>query len=395
MPEEEDHAEIYVSEHKTRAVRTSGPRLRVPDALMVAAIPLLGYAVAHLVQRGFCDAFGIPANLIVLDTISVVIAMSALLSFGGLALFGSRSMVGMLLRSAPPGIRAYLEPISIPLTFLLMLAWFFRYGWFFIAAVGMVALLLDVACLIIPALTPRGEGNYLERLRALRLRRERQERIARDQDGQTIVHKAIAVLGAHPLRVIIASCIILPFAFTVGRSHARIQRGYLVANTDPEMVNLAIYGDKMILAPFHRDTKQVEQSFVILKVGEDPDLVLTREEIGPLRTRVDPAVLPDPVSPVPTDSPDVVSVQLTVEPIPDNEGGSQMPWTILGITFTTASEKTAALAFGLSFVTLLGSIFGFIFNLCHTNKRFRVSVIPALSSTLRPTIADLKRDKNV
>jgi len=63
------------------------------------------------------------------------------------------------------------------------------------------------------------------------------------------------------------------------------------------MVVLRIYGDKMVCAPFDRSNGEVERSFVILKVAEDPDLVLHIDKVGPLNPKETPASqLSSPIS---------------------------------------------------------------------------------------------------
>jgi hypothetical protein len=63
------------------------------------------------------------------------------------------------------------------------------------------------------------------------------------------------------------------------------QSEYLVTNTSPELVVVRIYGDNIICAPLDRATNEVQSTFTIRKVADDPKLTLTVETLGPLHRK--------------------------------------------------------------------------------------------------------------
>ncbi|HEX8144645.1 MAG TPA: hypothetical protein VF553_18905 [Pyrinomonadaceae bacterium] len=105
-----------------------------------------------------------------------------------------------------------------------------------------------------------------------------------------------ATWGASPL---ISGILVLSWGltFVVGQAEAINQRNFLVINTSPEMAVLRIYGDNMSCAPFNRETKEVQKSFVIIKAADNPKHSFNLEDIGPLKpveitTQVQPVPLP-------------------------------------------------------------------------------------------------------
>jgi hypothetical protein len=62
-------------------------------------------------------------------------------------------------------------------------------------------------------------------------------------------------------------------AMDMGRAVATRQRDYLVPASAPTTVVLSHFGETLVVAPFNRSTKEVEPSFWVIKIGEDPKLL--------------------------------------------------------------------------------------------------------------------------
>lgn len=77
--------------------------------------------------------------------------------------------------------------------------------------------------------------------------------------------------------------ILLVFAYAIGGEQARNQLIFLVSDPANPEVELAIYGDTVVLAPIDRSTHMVRPEFDIVKIGPTP-LHLRYENIGPLKT---------------------------------------------------------------------------------------------------------------
>ena len=76
---------------------------------------------------------------------------------------------------------------------------------------------------------------------------------------------------------------VFAFAYALGGVQARNQLTFLVSDTSASEVELAIYGDTVVLAPFDQATHMVRPEFDIVKIGPTP-LHLRYEKVGPLKT---------------------------------------------------------------------------------------------------------------
>jgi hypothetical protein len=69
--------------------------------------------------------------------------------------------------------------------------------------------------------------------------------------------------------------------FSIGHYLATIKKSFLVPVGSPNAVVLEIYGDKLIVAPFNRSKKVVQQEYRILTPNSAGDL--RWENVGPLQ----------------------------------------------------------------------------------------------------------------
>lgn len=73
------------------------------------------------------------------------------------------------------------------------------------------------------------------------------------------------------------------FAGDLGTSEAIRKKNFLVLSDEKNSVVLRIYDDKYVCAPFHRETKQVDRSFIILESSGQNELRFNLEKVGPLK----------------------------------------------------------------------------------------------------------------
>jgi len=80
------------------------------------------------------------------------------------------------------------------------------------------------------------------------------------------------------------------FAYIGGLYSAQHKVGYLTFQMDSggEAVVLREYHDRLICAPFDRDVRCLEEGFFILETACNSPLLLTLEEVGPLKTEATP-----------------------------------------------------------------------------------------------------------
>lgn len=74
----------------------------------------------------------------------------------------------------------------------------------------------------------------------------------------------------------------ISLGFTFGRSEATSKKIFPVLNTEPPMVVVKIYGDKLVAAKFNPKTRVVRKEFSIFKLGEHKNLSFSIRTVGPL-----------------------------------------------------------------------------------------------------------------
>ncbi|MCJ7497382.1 MAG: hypothetical protein MUO78_04525, partial [candidate division Zixibacteria bacterium] len=103
-----------------------------------------------------------------------------------------------------------------------------------------------------------------------------------------IVEYILPFVGRGGLIAILSLFLVLIFSWEAGRSRALKQDEFLILKASPELVVLRIYGENLICAPFDRTTKEVKKTISIFKIGDDPDLKLSLEKVGPLHIEKQP-----------------------------------------------------------------------------------------------------------
>jgi hypothetical protein len=254
----------------------------LPDGLIIASIPIIAYTVIFIFESGYTSAFEIPQEFIASDLTAALIVSGFLLTTA-LASYFFSNIIFMITSAVPEPIARRLRRLFPPLliSFVLSLMYGTLWGWKSWAFVGCSLAIVIIVEFLTPAITQRGKGSYFEKLEA----RDQQRKKLLMKEPETItdvLKKRLGVdIGLFLFLLLVGGFLI----HNAGRSKALTQRTFLVTNTSPEMVVLRIYGDKMVCAPFDRTTREVDQSFVILKIAEDSHLMLHREEIGPLSSR--------------------------------------------------------------------------------------------------------------
>lgn len=247
----------------------------VSEGLIIAAIPVVAYMITFSYETGFAGFFGIPREFIALNFTSVFIVAGALLG----VLFFLFLWTETFFLFPSKGILYRTSLRLLPL-FLLLPVLFILYGNYWRKWIGPAIIMLIFALIAYgaPLITQRDVKGYSKKLEAEE-EKDRQDRV------ETPFDQAIRLLGGkNAMTLIMILWLLLVISNNAGDAAALKQEEFLVANTSPEMVVLRIYGDHLICAPFDRATKEVQRSFIVLKVADDPQLMLRLEKVGPLRS---------------------------------------------------------------------------------------------------------------
>ena len=262
---------------RTGSTSLSGGVIAAAEGFIVAAISAVGYIFAFVYEAGFAKVFSIPLSFIAVSLTNVLIVAGSLLLVGNLV-FSTANLVFTVSDRFNGPISKRVKLLMPVLLYSMALA-LVAAGTRLLskAIIGlMIGWLISIFFeFIFPLLTQRGKGSYQEKLVA-------QDELDARTRGSDLYGLLARRFGVGPYNLVLSLLMALVVIYFAGQSEAMRQSRYLVTSTSPEMVVLRIYGDKMICAPIDRDSGEIEPRFTVLKVADDPELVLQLEEVGPL-----------------------------------------------------------------------------------------------------------------
>lgn len=244
------------------------------DALLIAAVPVFGYAAAFAFKTGTATRFKIPLELITLDLQDILLAIgisSSAFIVLAMVLNVFHSMVMRDLEKPPTSagevFRTLLEPnipiLVAPIPFMIL----YR-------TPGEAILMVEgafIALFILPTLLValvRGEGSYLDRIRRM-------------QRAETAARTPMDRVPRRLVRGVLLAIYIVVLFFAVGDTQALYRETFLVTSQGPPRAVLAIYRDRMVLAPVDLRSRHIGRGRDIVSLGTTEQL-FTLRHIGPL-----------------------------------------------------------------------------------------------------------------
>jgi hypothetical protein len=247
----------------------------ITAGLLIAVAPIVANLFAFLHEVGYCRVFGIPTSFISLTPTTVFVVAGALVIVFCVVFWMADTAIGIL-HDVPHGpIR---RGLLVLFPFLLLFAaYLYLYRELWEEWIWVAAIVAGVAFyeFVFP-LAFRWKGSYREKLDA-DWQVRRRTRPLTDWFGTR--------LGRVGVLLIVTLVLGLMIAYAAGRAEALQQEEFLVLRSDTEAVVLRHYGSNFILAPFDRETKDVQRSFFIVRGDDDPRPVFTLEDVGPLRSK--------------------------------------------------------------------------------------------------------------
>lgn len=237
--------------------------------LLLVAAPGVGYVIAYTHELGWAMQFGIPVDLIA-PQLGDVLAATAFLFALALVL----AFVVVTYMAVRPSVRiSQLEKLVviffIPAALLLWLGSYGDPDQPVTADVAGVLLILTLIAAVIFRW-----GIFQEQLR------KDNERFRVDSPQLRALWDRV---GPFWLFVAVAVVISSWSGYGLGGEQARNQTIFLVSDSSIPEVELAIYGDTVVLAPFDPSKHMVRPAFDIVKIGPSP-LHLRFANVGPLKT---------------------------------------------------------------------------------------------------------------
>lgn len=245
------------------------------QGLVLAAIPAVAYMLAFSFELGYASYFHIPISLISLSTAQFCVALISLISIGvtGFLMVNSLHKIFLRFTYKNKNLNEIILRWSL-IVILVVIALSYMgaptKGIFVVVAV-LIACLAILDLLVTPqfrklnAVINKGEEEYNQSLQ--------------EQSPWLRVERAFGIrLG----NLILSSLVLLLLAFSVGNYSASHQVGFLVQEGTTPLVVVRTYDGNMVTTIFDPETRKVLQTFVIRKIGDDPNALYVQEDIGPL-----------------------------------------------------------------------------------------------------------------
>ena len=227
--------------------------------LLIAVATALGYGLAYVHERGYCEVYHIPFDLIHLDLTTVLVAIAA--SLGGIALV---IWVTFMVMTIPLYISATKKNIYYS---LICLFFIFVFGLLYLSVEEFKQLLIAFSLFLFfifafPRILP-----WLIR-KSPRRRQRRDIPILRWLNNKYLRYGYIVIL-----------VIIFIFVCTnlAGRSEAWKKEIFLVPSSHPELVVLKIYGDNVVCGKLVQESDEIGlgPTIDLLRLDDISHLTLT------------------------------------------------------------------------------------------------------------------------
>jgi hypothetical protein len=253
------------------------PHNLLTDALVLAIVPALGYALTVLHEVGYMTYFNLPLSLIRIETPMALITSAYVLGFFLLFLF--------LFDSFTEPIESFVNNTTS--------------NWFLPAALYLVyasipyitrAKLMEdgdyvdlqVACYMFLGLYFSLFCHSFKTSVANRI----EESNAKDEQIKYWSRTLFRRLPRPLLALIGIALLAIYFSFNLGVSEARHQKWFLIPESAPDAVVFRIYGDNLVTSKFDRVNQEMIPRFTIQPLGDASPkeaAVLKYEPIGPLK----------------------------------------------------------------------------------------------------------------
>lgn len=240
------------------------------EGVIVAATPLLAYALCFIYEAGYCNYFLIPASVIDISFSTVMKTLGFIVIFGFVLIWTITFFLN-LYRKKPDVLAFRILALALTVVIFVVLP-LIIYGYDRICCVVVSAIIFIVALglFVEPLLFCRDVKGYRNKLKASK------ERRSLVFFGRGIFPKLPKPIG------LVFSVVFLSlfFSFLGGLGFAEKQEIFLVTKSESEMVVLRMYSDRVICGHFD-DEKKIITGFSVINIRYTP-LDLEWRKIGRL-----------------------------------------------------------------------------------------------------------------
>jgi hypothetical protein len=250
------------------------------DAIVIAAASVAAYVFAFAYQAGYCDAFGIPREIIALS-VSDVLGAGAKIILVFSAILGLINVLSSLLPSRMPyPLQRRISQALPALIFFVATGWFYDWQGSSVIFVFAAAAFVLAVMFLPPLLTRRHRGSYLQKMAELD-----SELSSTNPWKGSLLDRTVDAVGYKVFLVGVYLLLGVYLTYIAGKDSAARQKVFFVTNTSPEAVVLFMTSDRLISAPVDRTAKLIEPVFMIVNFAGKPELKLQSVELGPLKLR--------------------------------------------------------------------------------------------------------------
>jgi hypothetical protein len=251
------------------------------EGLVIAAAPVAAYVLALAYISGYAGYFQIPVEFLSLNAGTLFVIGGKILAAAILIYFFLFLIFQFLPADSP--ILARILMLLPWATLVYVESLLFRFPWREWRLKLIILIVLAVELFVFP-LMHKDKPSYAEKLR---------EETRRFNAGRSL---AVRMFQSERMTRISMFGFLLYFSLTIssdaGHFEAMWKKEFLIPASAPANVVVSTYGDYLVVAPFDKQTKEIERSFFLLKKGEDPKFVLEWQSVGPLHMKAPPASKP-------------------------------------------------------------------------------------------------------
>ena len=250
-------------------MKTSYPK--ITEGLFIASIPIAGYFLAYLFERGYCDFYKIPTMLIDVSFINIISTSLAILGTYTLIFFAYDSIINPILSSMQRSIRWSFFRIFM-ITFIL-LGFSLVFNWSVNKSLSLFGpLIIGIIFLEFgfPLITQRKIKGYLNK-------HEGQSQT--DAKDVTAFDKAAENLGPKIYMILFIFYLLSLATYFAGGIQARFKTEFAVSATIPNIVYLKKYGPILIGNQYDKENNTLSNQFIIEPINKN---LFNIEKIGQL-----------------------------------------------------------------------------------------------------------------
>lgn len=258
------------------AIKVNQPQ-GVSEAMLVALVTALSYAVAYSYNAGFASFFDLPPFLIS-PTVGTILQAAAAV---GAVLLGFWNIVAVVWVFAPRGDTALVRSIRRFLVVLLVVGFFYapirdvKGVWILVAIILGLYVFFSF---VFPLITQRNIAGYENKLLG-------QEEIERTADSHSLNAHVARALGGSALLVGALCVLLVYFSYFVGFGAAVRKENFLVLDGRPGYVVAALDDELLVLAGYDPATRKLTGNYQVERLAENHPWVLNNMLIGRLASR--------------------------------------------------------------------------------------------------------------